>query len=151
MRKRRVVGRIYGRKYSWKGHKDRNRHKNRIRSRGQARLAYVEFWHKPQHLHRLKASLRGLSASARLNSETCDYRSEAVQSGQSQQVGLIAQTQDNSMVLKGYVSLAMLCTYDHFHIWIDTWCDVITRLQLHCSSPNAAFCYASNVTWPLLH
>ena len=24
MRKRRVVGRIYGMKYSWKGHKDRN-------------------------------------------------------------------------------------------------------------------------------
>ena len=30
MRKRRVVGRIYGMKYSLKGHKDRNRHKNRI-------------------------------------------------------------------------------------------------------------------------
>ena len=28
VRKRRVVGRIYGMKYSWKGHKDRNRHKN---------------------------------------------------------------------------------------------------------------------------
>ena len=27
MRKRRVVGRIYGMKYSRKGHKDRNRHK----------------------------------------------------------------------------------------------------------------------------
>ena len=42
MRKRRVVGRIYGVKYSWHGHKDRNRHKNRIKRSGQARLDYVE-------------------------------------------------------------------------------------------------------------
>ena len=41
MRKRRVVGRIYGTKYSWKGHKDRNRHKNRVQRSGQARLIYV--------------------------------------------------------------------------------------------------------------
>ena len=27
--KRRVARRIYGMKYSWKGHKDRNRHKNK--------------------------------------------------------------------------------------------------------------------------
>ena len=43
MRKRWVVGRIYGMKYSWKGHKDRNRHKNRIKKKsGQARLVYVK-------------------------------------------------------------------------------------------------------------
>ena len=36
-----VVGRIYGMKYSWKGHKDRNRYKNRIKRSGQARLVYV--------------------------------------------------------------------------------------------------------------
>ena len=30
VRKRRVVGRIYGMKYSRKGHKDRNKLKNRI-------------------------------------------------------------------------------------------------------------------------
>ena len=41
VRKRRVVGRIYGMKYSWKGHKERNRHKNRIKRSGQARLVYV--------------------------------------------------------------------------------------------------------------
>ena len=41
MRKRRVVGRIYGTKYSWKGHKDRNTHKNRIKRSGQAWLVYV--------------------------------------------------------------------------------------------------------------
>ena len=40
-RKRRVVGRIYRMKYSWKGHKDRNRHKNRITRIGQARLLCV--------------------------------------------------------------------------------------------------------------
>ena len=34
MRKRRVVGRIYGMKYRWKGHTDRNRHKNRIKRVG---------------------------------------------------------------------------------------------------------------------
>ena len=37
VRKRRVVGRIYG----MKGHKDRNRHKNRIRSE-QVRLVLVQ-------------------------------------------------------------------------------------------------------------
>ena len=42
MRKRRVVGRFYGMKYSWKGHKDRNRHKNRIKRSGQARIVYVK-------------------------------------------------------------------------------------------------------------
>ena len=42
MRKRKVDGRIYGMKYSWKGHKDRNRHKNRIKRRRLARLVYVK-------------------------------------------------------------------------------------------------------------
>ena len=42
MRKRRVVGRVYGMKYSWKGHNDGNRHKNRIKRIGQARLVYVK-------------------------------------------------------------------------------------------------------------
>ena len=42
MRKRRVVGRIYGMKYSWKGHKDRNRHKNRINGSGPVGLVYVK-------------------------------------------------------------------------------------------------------------
>ena len=42
MRRRRVVGRIYGKKYSWKGHQERNRHKNRIKRSGQARLVYVK-------------------------------------------------------------------------------------------------------------
>ena len=38
----RVVGRIYGMKCRWKGHRDRNRHKNRIQRSGQARLVYVK-------------------------------------------------------------------------------------------------------------
>ena len=42
VRKRRVVRRIYGVKYSWKGHTDRNRHKNRTKRSGQARLVYVK-------------------------------------------------------------------------------------------------------------
>ena len=42
MRKRRVVGRISEMKYNWKGHKDRNRHKNRIKRSGQTRLVYVK-------------------------------------------------------------------------------------------------------------
>ena len=42
MRKWGVVGRIYGMKYRWKGHKDRNRHKNRMKRSGQARLVYVK-------------------------------------------------------------------------------------------------------------
>ena len=42
MRKRRVVGRIYGMKNNWKSHEDRNRHKDRIKRSGQARLVYVK-------------------------------------------------------------------------------------------------------------
>ena len=34
MRRRRAFGRIYGMKYSWKGHKDRNRHTNRLKRVG---------------------------------------------------------------------------------------------------------------------
>ena len=45
-------------KYSWKGHKDRNRHRNRIKRSGKARLVYV--WHKPQHPHHVKVSAWGL-------------------------------------------------------------------------------------------
>ena len=41
MRKRKVVERIYGKKNSWKDHKDKNRHKNRVKRSGQARLVYV--------------------------------------------------------------------------------------------------------------
>ena len=41
VRKQRVAGRIHGMKYCSKGHKDRNRHKNRIKRSGQARLVYV--------------------------------------------------------------------------------------------------------------
>ena len=42
MIKRKVVGRIYGMKYTWKGHKDGDRHKNRLKTSGQARLVYVK-------------------------------------------------------------------------------------------------------------
>ena len=42
MRKRRVAGIRYGMKYSGKGLKDRNRHKNRIKRRGQARPVDVK-------------------------------------------------------------------------------------------------------------
>ena len=38
----RVVWRICGMKYSLKGHKDRNRHKNKMKRSGQARLVYVK-------------------------------------------------------------------------------------------------------------
>ena len=40
MRKR-SCRRIHGLQYSWKGHKDRNRHKNRIKRSGQAWLSYL--------------------------------------------------------------------------------------------------------------
>ena len=42
MKKRGAVGKIYGMKYSRKGHKDRNRHKNRIKRSGKTRLVYVK-------------------------------------------------------------------------------------------------------------
>ena len=62
MRKRSVVGRIHGMKYSSRDHKDRKRHKNRERGKkkkksGQAGLVYVR--HKPQHPHHVKVSLWG--------------------------------------------------------------------------------------------
>ena len=53
MRKRRVAGRIYGTRYSCKGHKDRKRHKNRIKGNGQA----------PHHV---KVSPRGLTMKSLL-------------------------------------------------------------------------------------
>ena len=46
-------------KYSWKGHGDRNRHKNRIKRSGQARLVYVR--HKPYYPHHVKLSPLGLT------------------------------------------------------------------------------------------
>ena len=48
MRKQRVVGRSYGMKYSWMGHKDRNRRKNRIKKKGWASSVGLFLWHKPQ-------------------------------------------------------------------------------------------------------
>ena len=39
--KRNVVRRIYGTKNSWKGHKDRTRHKSEIKRSGQARLVLI--------------------------------------------------------------------------------------------------------------
>ena len=55
MKKRRVVGRICGMKHIWKGHKDRNRHKDRIKKEW-ARLAGVCQIQrgKPQHPHHVK-------------------------------------------------------------------------------------------------
>ena len=44
-------------KCNWKGHKDRNRHKNRIKRSDQARLVYVK--HKPFHPHQVNVSSRG--------------------------------------------------------------------------------------------
>ena len=45
-------------KYSSKGHKDRNRHKNRIKRSRQARLVYVKR-HKQEHPHHVKVSSWG--------------------------------------------------------------------------------------------
>ena len=58
VRKQRVVRRIYGMKYSWKGHIDRNRHQTRTKRSGQAWLVYVR--HKPWHPHHVKGSPQGL-------------------------------------------------------------------------------------------
>ena len=65
MRKRRVVGRIYRMSYSWKGHEDRNRRKNRIkRSGGKLGWSYNVKEHKQQHPHHVKASPRGLKQAS---------------------------------------------------------------------------------------
>ena len=42
MKKLKVVRRFYGMKYTWKGCKDRNRHKNRVKRSWQAWLVYVK-------------------------------------------------------------------------------------------------------------
>ena len=42
VRKRRVFGWSYGTENSWKGHKERHRHLNRIKRSGQARLVHVK-------------------------------------------------------------------------------------------------------------
>ena len=52
-----IRDRFYGMKYSWKGHKDRNWHKNSIKMSGQARLVLCQR-HKLQHLHHVKMSER---------------------------------------------------------------------------------------------
>ena len=50
VRKWRVVERIYEMKYSWKGHKDRNRHKKRIKRSGQAWLVSSQAQDSPKFL-----------------------------------------------------------------------------------------------------
>ena len=57
MRKQRAVRRIYGMKYSWKGHKNRTRHKNKIKV--EASLVSLCKKHKLQHPHHVKMSLLG--------------------------------------------------------------------------------------------
>ena len=52
MRKQRAVRRIYGMKYSWKGHKDRKKTE-------WASSVGLCLRHKPQHPHHVKESLRG--------------------------------------------------------------------------------------------
>ena len=59
MRKRRVVGKIYGMKYCWKVHKDRNRYKNRTKKKEWASSVGFCQRHKLQHLHHEKVSQRG--------------------------------------------------------------------------------------------
>ena len=57
MRKQIIVGRIYEMQYSWRGHTDKNTHKNRIKRSGQAML--VSQGHKTRHTHYLGGELAG--------------------------------------------------------------------------------------------
>ena len=59
MRKLKVVGRIYGMKYSWKGHKDRTRHKNGIKKEWASSVGLCQK-HKQRHPNHVKVSPRGL-------------------------------------------------------------------------------------------
>ena len=59
MGKVRVVRRVYEIKYSWKGHKDRNRHTNRRTRKGWASSVGLRQRHKLQHPHHVKTSPRG--------------------------------------------------------------------------------------------
>ena len=58
VRNQRVVGRIYGMKYIWKGHKDRNRQEQNKKE--WASSVGLCLWHQPQHPHHLKVSPWGL-------------------------------------------------------------------------------------------
>ena len=84
MRKRRVVGRICGMKYSWKGHNDRNRHKNRIKrvgklgwfmskARGSVSATTME-WCTPHHT---KGSPRGPATTRQKNRTNHFYHLQA--------------------------------------------------------------------------
>ena len=66
VRKRRVVGRIYGMKYCWQGHKDRNRHKKEWAS-----LVGLCQTHKPQHPHHVKVGLWGLNSHGHIRVKHC--------------------------------------------------------------------------------
>ena len=57
MRKQRVVRRIFGMKYTRKGLKDRNRHKNRIKKKEWASSVVVCQIQNLQHSYHLKVSL----------------------------------------------------------------------------------------------
>ena len=58
MRKRRVVGRTYGMKYSWKGHWDKNRTRTQEQNKKEwASSVGLCLWHQPQHPHHVKVSL----------------------------------------------------------------------------------------------
>ena len=54
----RLVRRIYGMKYSWKGHKDRNSHKNRTKKEWASSDCLCQKY-KQQHPHHMKASPQG--------------------------------------------------------------------------------------------
>ena len=58
VRKQRIVERIYGMKYSWKGHKARNRRKNRINKERASSVSLCQ-GHIPQHPNSVKVSPRG--------------------------------------------------------------------------------------------
>ena len=71
MRKRTVVGRIYGMKYSWKGHKDRNRHKNRIKRKNINTPHCAEEDHYTPHYTRHYDTLSAISCTAIRHGAIC--------------------------------------------------------------------------------
>ena len=106
MRKRRVVGRTYRMKYSWKGHKDRNRHKNRIKRSEQVPLVYVIYLLTLQYLCFLCVSLLS-KPSVKIISMflMCEF----------------AHYTYSSLLRLIYQTLHMLCTFKWNHYYSDIY------------------------------
>ena len=156
MRKRRVVGSVYGMKYSWKGHKDRNWHKNGIKRNGQARLVcqginhnipttwrrargdgrHVEAWLQPMAVWCWH--WKGEADTSRLDYSRWQYDADTEKERPTRR-GLI--TADGSMMLKlkrrGQHSRLVVCWI--WHAEVDTGVCMIVKFKKEANPSRMMF------------